>query len=170
MSPRVSILSDGANMSSTGDLRQQQEYGWDARQPPWSALREPSVALRASQGKALPHLPGLLARWGDYCEALFEELAAKAPDELGELVRAGQLRPARLTYAAEILGREAPARVAVPPLRALLKHASPLAREGAVCGLAFHTTEDVRRLLEAVAVSDLSPGVRAAAVEALDRN
>jgi HEAT repeats len=115
-----------------------------------------------------PELERLMGRWGNYCDALFEELAAIAPSELAALLLSPRVPPARLTFAAEILGRMAPTEVAQRPLVTLLSHASPLVREGAIYGLIHHPSDATRGLLAQIAEQDTSPAVRDAARESLD--
>ena len=112
----------------------------------------------------------LLAKWGTYCEALFRELADQAPAELALIVSRGLLNPAKLTYAAEILGSTAERSLVVSTLLPLLRHSSPVVREGVVYGLAPHLSPEVITRLRAVAEHDPSPAVRTTAREALDGN
>jgi HEAT repeat protein len=116
-----------------------------------------------------PRLALLQAQWGGLCERLFQELAAAAPNELAQLVREGNIKPTRLTYAAEILGRDVPDdAVAVPALLPLLKHPSHVVREGAILGLGFHLTGRVRAALQRAAQEDPSLAVRETAAETLE--
>jgi HEAT repeats len=69
--------------------------------------------------------------------------------------------PTELTFAAEKLRDER-------ALNVVAKHESPLVREGAVYGLAKLRTATARSTLALIAANDPSPGVRAAAVEALE--
>jgi hypothetical protein len=99
---------------------------------------------------------------------MFRELAMTAPAELAALVRQGVVRDTRLTYAAEILGRDVnDATIVVRALLPLLKHPSPLVREGAILGLSYHLTDEVREALSRVVQQDPSPGVRTAAQDTL---
>lgn len=111
----------------------------------------------------------LLAKWGDFCEGLFRDLSVQAPRELAELVNRNDLRPARMTTAAEVLGSLADDALVVGPLmKVLAQNQSSLAREGAVLGLSHHLRDDkVKQLLRRVAEHDPSPGVRAAALDVL---
>jgi len=104
-----------------------------------------------------------------YCQALFEELAARNPNELGQIVRDSQAPTTRLTYAAEILGRDVATQSAAAILtRTLREHPSRLVREGAVLGLEHHLKRHgVRESLLRAAHDDPSPGVRRAADDAL---
>lgn len=78
------------------------------------------------------------------------------------------LPPEKLTFAAEQLGN-VDTDAAAALLVKLLRHESPLVREGAVYGLEKHRHRDnVDMMLCLVAVIDLSPSVRAAAREALE--
>ncbi len=104
-----------------------------------------------------------------YCQAVFEELAARSPNELCQIVRDSQAPITRLTYAAEILGRDVATRSAAAILtKTLQDHPSRLVREGAVLGLEHHLERHgVRENLLRAAHDDPSPGVRRAAAEAL---
>lgn len=105
-----------------------------------------------------------------YCQAMFEELASSSPDELVDIVRENRAPTSRLTYAAEILGRDVATPAALATLvRALRNHPSPLVREGAILGLSYHLqTDAVRVALLVAARQDPSAGVRRAATEALE--
>ncbi len=108
----------------------------------------------------------LLARWGRPCEEAFAFLASSHPLELMRLVSGGGLEVADLTFAAEIAGRVRDPRV-VSVLLPLLKHASPVVREGALYGLASHADDQVLRAIRTLAAKDPSAGVRAAAEDVL---
>jgi hypothetical protein len=112
----------------------------------------------------------LLSIHRGYCEAMFDALAARSPDELVDLVRECRAPNTRLTYAAEILGRHVATRRAVDTLLHLLRdHPSPLVREGAVAGLGYHLEEQgVQEALRFAASKDPSPGLRSAVVEILE--
>ena len=101
-------------------------------------------------------------------EALFERLAAENPQRLLAMLVANELRPALLTYAAEIAGRTLPSEMCVPVLVPLLYHESALVREGTVYGLAEHLDELVTSELRKVSNNDSSAGVRAAATGTLE--
>ena len=126
-----------------------------------------SFSPAAASGRT-PRVALLQAVWGGYCEGMFRELATTAPAELATLVRQGVVRDTRLTYAAEILGRDVnDSTLVVPALLPLLKHPSPAVREGAVLGLSYHLTDGVRLALSRVVQEDPSPGVRTVAQEAV---
>ena len=114
--------------------------------------------------------PLLLGLRQGYCQALFEELASRSPDELVDIVRESRAPSSRLTYAAEILGRDVPTEQSVATLAKILRdHPSPLVREGAILGLSHHLDrEAVRDALRRAASQDPSPGVKRAASEALE--
>ena len=105
-----------------------------------------------------------------YSQAIFEVLARLSPEELIDIIRKGKAPATRLTYAAEILGRDVGTRAATNALLDILEsHRSPLVREGAVLGLAYHLDRfGVRHGLQRIVEQDPSPGVRRAAQEALD--
>jgi HEAT repeat protein len=73
--------------------------------------------------------------------------------------------PHVLTFLAEGAGND-PRPTTVAWLVALLRHPSPVVREGAVLGLAKVDTPEARRALEHH--TDKSPGVRAVAKEMLE--
>jgi hypothetical protein len=104
----------------------------------------------------------------DPTESDFRRLATESPLRLVWLLRYGGLRPAQLTFAAEIAGGIPQPDVVVPALVELLSHPSPVVREGAVYGLGKHLTDEVRLRLAAVSEQDSSPAVRAAAHDALE--
>jgi hypothetical protein len=114
--------------------------------------------------------PLLYALPQGYCQEVFETLAARNPNELLDIVLQSRGPTSRLTYAAEILGRDVPtAAVANALMRVLREHPSPLVREGAILGLAHHLHRSgVRDSLAKAAQADPSPGVRRAATETLE--
>jgi hypothetical protein len=109
---------------------------------------------------------------GGYCRAVFEDLARSSPRELMEIVRENRAPETRMTFAAEILGRDVPTSSAANALLGILQnHPSPLVREGAVLGLAHHLDRiGVRHSLRAAAEGDPSPGVKRAVAEVLDED
>lgn len=108
----------------------------------------------------------VVARWGRPCEEAFSFLADSHPFELLHLVASGRLEVADLTFAAEIVGRIRDSRV-VSVLFPLLKHVSPVVREGALYGLSAHVDDRVLGAIRAMAAEDPSAGVRAAAEDVL---
>jgi len=106
----------------------------------------------------------------DYHGPPFESLAVNNPARLITLIERGRLADHDLTFAAEALGRVADASAAIAVLRKLTHHDSPVVREGAVYGLSRHVRSypDARSAVATLASNDSSPGVRAAAIEALD--
>lgn len=109
----------------------------------------------------------ILGHWYKPCEAMFELLAERYPRELAKLISSEKLRPADLTFAAEALGRSPDAQLVQRTLLPLLRHPSPLVREGAIYGLAHCLDDAVRHAILQMAQSDPSPGVRASAVDLL---
>jgi len=107
-----------------------------------------------------------------YCQDVFETLARSSPDELIDMIRESNAPDSRLTFAAEILGRDVNTPAAADALLAILRgHRSPLVREGAVIGLAHHLERlGIRPALLAAAENDPSPGVKRAAREALEQD
>ena len=130
------------------------------------------IAFDANVSHATYH--GLVALFrtvfGSYSEAMFEELVADSPLDLVQLLDDSSVPDTRLTFAAEILGRNSSEAIAVAPLIRLLGgHRSPLVREGAVLGLAYHLGRgNARAAIERAADRDPSPGVRRAASEVLE--
>ena len=115
-----------------------------------------------------PFLVFLLAKWSDYCQGLFEELAQRSPQELGALVLQAEVRPAHLSVAAEVLGGVA-GTVAIDPLLRVLRHQSPMVREAAIFGLSRHGRDArVRAAIQRASMTDASPAVREASADALD--
>lgn len=104
-----------------------------------------------------------------YGEETFEILALKDPQALIELLR-GELmnQPHLLTYAAEAAGLMEFSH-AIEPLLGLLEHREAVVREGAIYGLMPHLAYSLpaRDALRRLAELDSSPGVQAAARDAL---
>jgi hypothetical protein len=128
-----------------------------------------AVVRRALLRVASPEQKTVLAS-----EDMLQHLANEQPRVLISLLEASMLRPADLTFAAEVVGSVADSVSVVPLLARLLRHDSSVVREGAVYGLVQHASRvrAVRRLvreaIEALLHDEASPGVRAAAEEALD--
>jgi HEAT repeat protein len=104
-------------------------------------------------------MPSHLAHW--------QALAASDPDRLIAALTSPDLPTWELTFAAEVAGEFPAARDA---LLALLAHASPVVREGAIYGLGKQPLEDdpaLRARLRQIATADGSGAVREAALEAL---
>lgn len=111
------------------------------------------------------------------CRATFERLAKEAPELLIVWAQTGYaLDNADLSFACQAIGEKIPederrrldydARVAL--MTHVFEHASPIVREGAVMGLAGLGDGSLSALLQ-VSREDASPGVRAAAVDAIER-
>jgi vesicle coat complex subunit len=100
-------------------------------------------------------------------------LAVENPAHLLEIVNRDSLMPPLLTYAAEYLGSvkdESLAERVVESLLHLIKNPAALAREGAIYGLENHIERsDVAERLTQIIASDSSPGVTAAAQEAIEK-
>jgi hypothetical protein len=95
-------------------------------------------------------------------------LASNAPETLLTIIRDGQLRPSRLTFAAEAAGL-IPNSVAVrDALFPLLQHESAVVREGAIYGISNHLNDEALIVLRRIATDDASPAVRQAAADLLD--
>lgn len=97
-------------------------------------------------------------------------MAEESPLELLAMIESGCLAPEDLTFAAECAGDIQDRAAAIPVLMGLLGHASPLVREGVIYGLTVDVDKDlrVRTAICEAADRDESPGVRSAAVEALN--
>jgi hypothetical protein len=98
----------------------------------------------------------------------FNWMASNDPDKLLAMIKEGQLRPSKLTFAAEAAGlieNSGPVREALVPL---LQHESPVVREGAIYGLSNHLNNNVLTILMFIAQEDSSPAVRQAAADLLD--
>ncbi|MEI9947459.1 MAG: HEAT repeat domain-containing protein [Pseudomonadota bacterium] len=103
------------------------------------------------------------------CEQMFCALADGAPSALARLISSGILDNADLSLAAEALGRAASRDIVYQALLPLLRHTSAIVREGAIYGIgARRLTDDAKAALSRVANKDPSPGVRAAATEAME--
>ena len=128
------------------------------------------TAYQAAQTRR--EIAPLLVGVRGYCQDVFETLARSSPEELIDMIRESSAPDSRLTYAAEILGRDVNTPAAADALLAILRsHRSPLAREGAVMGLAYHLDRlGIRPALLAAAENDPSPGVKRAAREALEQD
>jgi hypothetical protein len=92
-----------------------------------------------------------------------DRLAMSDPAALHLAIERGDLSRAHLSHAAETIGRH-PWGNGLEILRGLLRHESPLVREGALYGLAYWLAGDADpeaiAEVRAVAESDPSPGVR----------
>jgi hypothetical protein len=97
-----------------------------------------------------------------------DRLLRDAPSALAFLVQHDRLAVPTLTFVAEALGDLRDKVTAKRLLVRLLSHRSAVVREGAVYGLQNLVDDDVRAALRETAEGDVSPGVRAAAEEALD--
>jgi len=101
------------------------------------------------------------------CEERFREFADEDPQKLLGLLPG--LRPALLTYAAEVVGEMLPGPLAIPVLLGLLGNNSQLVREGAALGLGFHAEDPlVHQTLAALAEHEPNKGVREAAAGGLE--
>lgn len=107
-------------------------------------------------------------RWPAPCEAAFRFLVARYPDSLLLLIESGRMEAADLTYAVEIAGEMPWSQDNCRVLMAMLGHVSPMVREGALYGLAFHPRQEVLERISEVARTDKSPAVREAALAILE--
>ena len=151
---------------------------WQARRFPWDLSRAPSAEIRiAGPAVLVDGDVAVLIGWPGnhgprkYSDERFEHLAKTDPAALVALLVSGDVPPARLTFAAEIAGRELPGDMVIDPLLALLRHERAVVREGAIYGLSRFLSNlsepRVRKAVEAL-LRDPSPGVRAAAADELD--
>jgi hypothetical protein len=113
-------------------------------------------------------LKSLGERWPTPSEAAFDELVVKDVAKLVRWIRADVLSPGHLSLAAESLGA-ARGRDVLPTLAYLTRSASPLVREGAVCGLGRYGGQDAAQRLQQLAESDTSKAVRTTAREMLEQ-
>lgn len=142
------------------------------------SLTSPSAALETPTPEDVGHehesSPSFSARpiteraWG---EEQLERLAIDEPLRLLALLQEDGVHEADLSFAAEKAG-VVETEDALNILLGLLNHVSPLVREGAIYGLATpeNPTERVLQALKRTCspLYEPSPGVRAAAAEALD--
>lgn len=126
--------------------------------------------------RALVRLPSARRAPVRTCEAKLLQLAQERPGVLIGLIETNALSPSDLTFAAEIVGSIEDSPAVVPLLIRLLRHESPVVREGALYGLVHHAArvpslrQSIRRAIESLARGgETSPGVRAASREALTR-
>lgn len=104
------------------------------------------------------------------CRDTIEAIAISNPPMLGRWILSGTLQDVNLSHAAEMLGQacEYNSVRATSILLELLEHPSAIVREGAIYGLSYRLTPQVRERLEEVRNEDSSPGVREAIKESLD--
>jgi hypothetical protein len=95
-------------------------------------------------------------------------LATNQPDRLLSMIKEGHLRPSKLTFAAEAAGLILDSHLVRDALMPLLRHTSPVVREGAIYGLSDHLNGEAIAALKTIALTDSSRGVRRAARAALD--
>jgi len=95
------------------------------------------------------------------------EWASRDPQRLVNVLKSDLLRSSDLTFAAEAAGAIEDSDIVRDALCALLKHESPLVREGAIYGLVHHLDDSVVVSLRRIVDLDPSPGVRDAAADAL---
>lgn len=105
-------------------------------------------------------------------EKYFKEMAITNPEQFLRLLESGELPPSRLTYAVEYAGHcKNHLDEALAVLLRLHNHASPLVREGVICGLErFAKNPEVQEVLafHADAEHEPSSDVREAARDAID--
>ena len=147
---------------------------WDAQSPASAAqiAIEDASPLSEQYAIASPSASaGETISWEKPCEAMFEYLASHKPRKLLSLIESGELTDAQLTFAAEWAGRTAERERAQLILFRLLRHPSSLVREEAIYGLQqLGESNSIREALLERTRSDRepSPGVRAAALDALE--
>ena len=106
-------------------------------------------------------------RWPAPCKDMFDFLAANFPTDLLAMIDSGGLDVVQLTLAAEkanlVADHDAVRSVLIP----LLADSRAVVRGGAIYGLHDHVNDQVRAMLEELAKTDPSDGVKQAAVDAL---
>jgi urease gamma subunit len=143
----------------------------NARRDAWNNTSAQKVDVPTTTASRYGLAAILYVLHGGYCEAMFEALALRSPAELIEIIRDSRAADTRLTYAAEILGRDVDTDDAVATLIETLRHESRFVREGAVLGLSYHVRKHgVRDALRRIAAEDESPGVKEAVADALDED
>ena len=101
-------------------------------------------------------------------EEYFERLAQFRSERLLNLIENG-LRPADLTFAAEIAGRHLNGPRLMILLKGLLGHPKPVVREGALYGLACHLSEEgVAAAVETVSREDPNVDLRTIALDLIE--
>jgi len=86
---------------------------------------ESSTAYEATAtGSGIAALP--VGMRGGYCQSLFEALARSSPAELIDIVRENRAPDTRLTFAAEVLGRDVPTSAAANALLRSFGSIAPL--------------------------------------------
>jgi HEAT repeat protein len=99
----------------------------------------------------------------------FNTMATENPVLLAAILRYLSTSPlATLSFAAEAAGNIEEFSSVRDILLNLLKHKSALVREGAIYGLARHIDEEMFDTIRNIGFNDPSPGVREAALEAID--
>lgn len=108
------------------------------------------------------------SRWGQACREMFYELVIEDAEILAGLIRSQALKPSSLTFAAETLGQAPLQENFLVLLLDLLKHTSPIVREGAIYGLTNYLSDNrVQVQLRHMADHDVNEEVCEAAREAL---
>lgn len=107
-------------------------------------------------------------KWTRFCQGVFEHIAKFSENDLIALIKSECLRPSDVAIAAEVLGEKCDSDKVVPTLLGVLHHPAPLAREGAIHGLAYHMTSVSVAALREVAKLDPNATIRAIALEILD--
>ena len=103
-------------------------------------------------------------------EENFKALAIENPEELLRWIAAGSLEAADLTFAAEAASMIDDGKRVADALLPLLAHNIASVREGAIYGLATHTSiEGVTAALEKLSQEDPIAEIRIAATSALSR-
>lgn len=97
----------------------------------------------------------------------FELMSRTEPTRMISWLTSGELSPGSLTHAADIAGNIIKGPEIVFVLLNLLKHESPIVREGAVIGLSTHLDNAVRTALKDHLSNETSHGVRTTIDEVL---
>lgn len=147
----------GADAEYLSEVRRSMEAALQQARP----IPPPFDALSPSIGTLVA------SRWREPCEAAFEFIALRDPVGLLKMIADRLLKPADLTFAAEIAGRIPSSFGIAAVLRMLLNHPAAVVREGAIYGLARHLDAALRAELAAIAANDPSAAVRTAAADAI---
>lgn len=136
---------------------------WRAREAVRRVVAPPFDLLEAPLAYAVAE------RWREPCEAAFEFIVERRPEQLAELIVSGALGPADLTFAAEILGRCSDGPLVRQVLVPLLHAQEAVVREGAIYGLSPHLDTATVQELRRAAAQDPSAAVRSAVQDALEQ-
>ena len=86
-------------------------------------------------------------------------------DDILDMIEGDKLSPARLSFAAEVVGTGPPSRRLFDALKKLLSHEKAYVREGAILGLAHHREPEVIDMLRGVMAHEPDSRLRELAAE-----